>query len=991
MNRTKTTRAFAAILLAVPLCSIASAYEYDASDPAQGAGMQAPWRSYAKWDTVDELSTKEIHQFTTEARYITPMVSYVPEDPTVPSPRDVLGHIAGAEGILTHPDEEARYFRALDEASPRVTVQVMGHTEEGREILLAIVTSEENMARLEEFKGYSRRLADPRGVSAEEAMEISQKCKPIMHITAGLHSPETGSPEMVMELAYRVAVSDHPDIVQMRDNVVLLITPVIEVDGRARVVEWNRRFLEKYDDLRYMPSYSPPYWGEHAFHDNNRDGIQMTLKLTQHYLESFNEWHPVYSLDLHESVPLMYVSGGTGPYNPTIDPITEREWQLAAHWELEELQRYNLPGVWTWGFYDGWNPSYLLWVTNNRNSMGRFYETFGNSVAATMERDLSEATYAKTKVTEPMWYNADPPDKKVNWSLRNNTNYMQSGVLASLKFTARNGDMLLHNFWQKGINSIERGKKEAPYAFVIPKEQRDQARLEYLLTQLDRHGIEIHRATEAFKLEDGDFDAGDYIVRCDQPYGNFARNLLEHRDFPKEAEHRPYDDVAWSLGLHYGVDVWPIKDKTVLDLAAIERAHAPFPIERGVDEGKAAAYAIANTGNYRLITARYMLKGVTVLAAEEVFEAGGVKYPRGSWILPNKGGLRHGELQAAAERCVLRIHSLEAMPKVPTHSLDPPKLALYHTWVSTQPDGWARYTLEQFGVPYTYINDDDVRRGGLRSRFDVIIVADQGGVSARSMVQGRDTKFGPMPYTTAREFPSQGVIDSANDITGGFGFEGAENLQHFLNSGGTLLMFGSSGKLATDLGLLRNVTSAMGVDTPGSFLQAKVLREDHPIVYGYETIDHVFRGNGPYYTVPKEYDHWIVQTYGTKEPRDDEDDAKTDGEKKTEEATDDDAKKDEAKSDDATSKPKEGEKKKPKKDTKKFLLGGFIDKQSALEKQAAILDVPRNAGGRVVLYSFNPLHRYLNHHDFNYAFNAILNWNDFPDPKPKDHPQLVKD
>ncbi|MEK7794593.1 MAG: hypothetical protein AAB353_08680, partial [Candidatus Hydrogenedentota bacterium] len=130
---------------------------------------------------------------------------------------------------------------------------------------------------------------------------------------------------------------------------------------------------------------------------------------------------------------------------------------------------------------------------------------------------------------------------------------------------------------------------------------------------------------------------------------------------------------------------------------------------------------------------------------------------------------------------------------------------------------------------------------------------------------------------------------------------------------------------------------------------------------------------------------------GTKEPRDDEDDAKTDGEKKTEEATDDDAKKDEAKSDDATSKPKEGEKKKPKKDTKKFLLGGFIDKQSALEKQAAILDVPRNAGGRVVLYSFNPLHRYLNHHDFNYAFNAILNWNDFPDPKPKDHPQLVKD
>ena len=898
------SKSLKALSLTVLLAPPSLAYDYEKSDPAEGPGQNAPWRATAQWDTVDEVATKEIHDFTTDSSYLTPMVSYLPEDPAVPSPRDVLGYVSGAEGKLTHPDDTARYFKALADASPNVELQSMGKTEYGRDMLLAVVSSAANLARLDEWKGYTLRLADPRNVTEAEAIEISKKAKPIFHITAGLHSPETGPPEMVMELAYRVAVSNHPDIVEMRDNVIFLITPVTDVDGRAQVVEWYYRYLQDYDSRFYMPSTSPPYWGKYSFHDNNRDGIQLTQALTLNYLNTFNEWHPVYSLDLHESVPLLYVSGGTGPYNPTLDPIVVREWQLAAHWELQELQKHGLPGVWTWGFYDGWNPGYLLWITNNRNSMGRFYETFGNGSARTMERDLRDAEYAGKKVTSEQWYRPDPPEEKVEWSLRNNTNYMQAGVLASLTFTARNGDMLLYNFWKKGRNSVDRGKNEAPHAFLIPRDQPAPDRVAHLLNQLRKQGIEFHQATAAFTLEeDLEVKEGDYIVRLDQPYGDFARSLLGIIFFPEDAEHRPYDDVSWPYGLIYGVDVKPIEDDAVLEVASLALVQQAPAFPGKVIDGPADAYALKHTGQNTLITARYRLKDIDILAAEEAFDSNGQSFPAGSWILRNGRGLNRSALETVARELMLDFHPLSEMPEVPVHELDLPRIALYHNWVSTQDDGWVRYTLEQYGIPYDYINDDHIKDGNLNS-YDVILMADQGGASPKSLVHGRDTKFGPMPYTKAKDFDSHGVLDSSRDITGGIGYIGLANLEKYLNGGGTLMLLGSSGQLATDMGLLRNVSSgAAGVDTPGSSIQTQVVRRDHPIAYGYEDINHVFRSNNPLFSVPEHYDHWVVVKYGTKPLREEKDDDKDKSKDKeaSDDTTSDDTTSDDTTSDDTTS------------------------------------------------------------------------------------------
>ncbi|MEE2777852.1 MAG: M14 family zinc carboxypeptidase [Acidobacteriota bacterium] len=936
------------------------------SDPT---GPDASWRSEARWDTVDEESTAQIHEHTTEPRFLTPLVSYVPDHPDVPSPRDFLGYIAGAEGKLTRPEDEYRYLEAVAAVSPRVEIREMGLTEEGRRMLLVVVSSEENLGRLDEIKQITAALADPRSTDEVTAKDLASRGKAVMHITAGLHSPETGSPEMVMELIYRLAVSEHPDLVEIRDNVVLLVTPVTEVDGRARIVEWYERYLQPYENRLFMPPTSPPYWGAYAFHDNNRDGLQMTLALTKHYNQAFHEWHPVYSLDLHESVPLLYVSTGTGPYNENVDPIAVTEWQWIANWEITELNKHRLPGVWTWGFYTGWNPSYLLWVTNNHNSLGRFYETFGNSSARTMERDLSNARYAGKKVTSRQWYRHNPPDAKLTWSLRNNNNYMQSGVLASLTLTARNSATMLENFWRKGRNSLERGRTDKPHAWIIPADQPGRDRTAYLVNQLQRHAIEVHRATEDFEAGESSFTAGDFVVKLDQPYGDFARSLLAISKFPPDAEQRPYDDVSWTLGKIYRVDTRPIEDSLILDLEGLEPVAAPVAFPGAVQGSGSAGWAIPHDGSNALATLRYRLAEFDVEAADEVFEAGGRELPAGSLVLAPQDGLADA-LNEALAATQLDAVALEELPDIALHDVDLPRLALYHNWVATQADGWVRYAFADAGIEYEYINDDDVRAGGLGERFDVIVMAHQGRANLKSMIHGRDRSFGPQAYVSTDEFPSHGVIDSSDDITGGIGFEGLANLEDFLDGGGTLMLLGSAGLLATETGLVRNVSRLSSpVVTPGSALTTRVTRRDHPIAFGYDDVHHVFRINGPVYSVPEHREHWIVTQYGT--------DLDDDG--------DDEGEGEEAEASEETGDTKEKEPSKP------MLQTGYLSGEEDLSRKGAVLDIPRGAGGRVLLYSFNPLHRFLNHGDHNYFFNALLHWNDFPAPVPKEHPELAWD
>jgi hypothetical protein len=905
-------------------------------------------------DSVDVESTRAIREATTEASFLTEWVDYVPQSDTVPSPRDFLGYAVGTGAKLTSAARIVAYFKELARTSDRVQVLSMGTSHGGREMIVAAIGDAELLARIPGIRAGNRSLADPRGTSKAEAQEIAATLPVTYYITAGLHSPETGPPEMVMELAYRLAVSEADHIREIRAQVLTLITPVLEMDGRERTVDWHNRYLQGYTELEDTPPRSAPYWGDYTFHDNNRDGLQVSQPLTRNFVGMFHEFLPTVSLDLHESVPLLYVSTGTGPYNETIDPIAITEWQWMASYDVSLATRMGLRGVWTWAFYTGWYPGYLLWVTNNHNSVGRFYETFGNSLAGTFARKLKDSRFADERVNARAWYRAWPPEKELRWSLRNNTNYMQTGVLAALQLAARNSDTLLMNFWQKGFNSLEKGRTQAPFAFHVPAEQRDKAKLHHLLWLLDRHAIEVHQAADDVFLAEGvTIPAGNYVVRMDQPYRNFAKTLLAKQDFPKNAAHTPYDDVAWSLDYMLGLEIEPVNDKTVFQgsLTRLEEIpDLPGDFEAG------SKWIVDHRGQANLAGLRWALGDGDVRALSKAWES----HPAGSLII---AGADAQDLEALARSFHVDVRALDPGTATPeTVEVDLPRVALYHTWTYTQDSGWARYTLEQLRIPYTLIAKDDLRAGDLSARFDVIVVPDQGGRPLKAIVHGIDTKWGPMPYTRTQEFASHGVIDSAEDITGGMGFEGLGHLDAFVRSGGLLITLGGSGVLAADSGIAREVTSHPPSGTPGSHVSAKVLRPEHPVTWGFEPVTHVFHGNERHFTVPEYWQGMVVMQYGTRTRAEAEREADRKDGVELAEAQPDNA-------DEAGEGPGE---KKPE-----LCLSGSVPDPSALERKPALLDVPVGKG-RVLLFTWNPLHRYQNHHDFTFLTNALLFHDDFP-------------
>src|SRR5213593_786948 len=219
--------------------------------------------------TIDEEYTKKIREYTTEPFFNSPLTDYLPASPDVPTPKAVLGDVSGAPGKLPYAEDVYKYMRMLEHATPRVKVFSIGKTEEGREMIAVAVASEKLLAKLDENRARLTKLADPRTINMDEAEadRLVAESFPIYYITGTIHSPETGAPTALMELAYRLAVDDSPYIKSIRDNMVTLITPVVEVDGRDRMVDvykWH---------LAHPKDNWPPllYWGHYVAHDNNRD------------------------------------------------------------------------------------------------------------------------------------------------------------------------------------------------------------------------------------------------------------------------------------------------------------------------------------------------------------------------------------------------------------------------------------------------------------------------------------------------------------------------------------------------------------------------------------------------------------------------------------------------------------------------------------------------------------------------------------------------
>ena len=901
-------------------------------------------------DVPEPGSVEEIAAATTEARFLSPWVSYLPASATVPSPRAFLHRIAGAPGELVNSAQAYAYLRALAAASPRVKAYTIGKSEEGRDIVLIAIADEAGIRDLDRLKAATGALADPRRTDPAAAQSLIETARPIYYFNAALHSDETGSTESTLELAYRLAVSEQPMIRRIREHLVVLINPVSNPDGRDKQVEWFYRYLKGKTDRDTLPRQAPPYWSKYAFVDINRDTHQQTHETTKAVHRMFHEWHPTVVHDLHESVALIMTWNGTGPYNPNIDPITYTEFLEFGFHEVQELTGLGMPGASTWNFGEGFAHLYLDSVAMNHNSMGRGYETFGNGTAETLTQTLTP------EEVSPEWYRTlPPPNKPFRWSARDNVNYNETAALAALDLAATQAPSLLRNYYQKGLHSWRKGVEEAPYAYLIPPGQGDPGRVAALVGRLLGQKIEVHQATEALHLTDGDYPAGTYVVRLDQPYRNYAVDLLGTQLYPKDRG-EPYDDVSWSLPAHYHLAVKPTGDVAVRQAALIPVTDTPRPA--GHVDAASAVYLLADTGQESLLEARYRLARFAVAIAEQPFSAQGREYRAGTWIIKAQPGLE-AALRDTALALGLDFAGTAAAPAVAQHAARVPRVGLWVPWADTDSIGWVRYSLDQRHIPYAYVRDEDVRAGKLKDRYDVILYGNV-DLELAEQIHGIPAAWGPMPFKKTALTPSHGTPAASEDITGGIGWRGLGELQRFLEQGGLFVTLGSASTLALEGGLVRGVRrdaggvprSAQGggaeaasaaleatTRTPGAHLRVTFARPDHPIAYGYDAHTQVFRQNFPLYATPR---RWLRMAYCTTCLDGPED-------------------------------PRGVVLEWGDRDGGAMLVSGQVWGEAGLRGRPAILDLPAGKG-HLIAFNFNPLHRDLNRGDQRMLWNALINW-----------------
>jgi hypothetical protein len=485
-------------------------------------------------------------------------------------------------------------------------------------------------------------------------------------------------------------------------------------------------------------------------------------------------------------------------------------------------------------------------------------------------------------------------------------------------------NLVLENFYTKTQHSIDSGKTDAPYGYVIPAGKKDMTKAATLVNILRTQRIEIGTANAEVKIGDETFPAGSYIIKRDQPYGRLAKNLLEKQNYP-DPNLTTYDDSGWTMGLATGVEVKEIKDKAILEVAVT-------PVKDASVKGKvsgtgSAGMAVAHYGSNNMIAFRYKLRSVPMKIAEKSFTADGVEFPAGSFIIAS--GAEMNAVKAAVEQFGLTAASLSAAPAVASHDADVPRVAIYSSWNNTQEIGWYRHAFDQFGIPFELIFKERLKKGSLRADYDVILMPTQ--QANRAAVYAAPAAR-PVPYMKTDKFKFLGDYGSSPDITGGMGGEGVDAFAKFLDAGGTLICTNNAVQFPTEFGFARTVTASdttsQNFYAPRPLVNAEIVKTDHPVFYGYtEKIIPIKYLGGPLMAVGQPDQNTVLARYMGGDAN---------------------------------------------------VLSGLMRGADEIANRPFAIDVPGGLSGkgRVVLFSNNPIYRWQNHAEFNMVFNTMLNWND---------------
>ncbi len=776
------------------------------------------------------------------------------------SPDEFFKTRVGADRTLVIYPDIVRYFDYLGTESARVRVSREGESTLGRPMILAAVSSADNIARLDELIDINRRLADPDRLTARERTDLVHRARVFVLITAAIHATEIASTQMVMKFAHELATSDDPGMKSTLDNVVVLLMPSINPDGNVMVTEWYR----KYVGTEYEGSRMPYLYHHYAGHDNNRDFYMLNLKESRVVNAVLHHrYFPHVFLDMHQmgsTGPRMFVPPFNDPLNSNLDPVLVRETGLVGAYMAMKLQEADKSGVASAYAFDAYWPGGSKNTAWFKNVVGLLTEMASARVATPVFVESNELQAgSKGLVDYKPQVNFPDPWAGGWWHLNDIIQYEMIADQALVEIAGRNREALVSNFCRLGEQNVRKGRREAPFAWVIPHEQWDRSATTTFLRIMQENGIRLSRITADGMCGRHAVQSGDWIISLAQPYRSFIQVMMERQQYPEIRTFEngpiiePYDATGWTLPLQMGVDAvaldHPLDNLQYQSVGTLKQ-------EDGHLTGTGPWCRLPARANRSWIVVNRLLAG-----GQEVFRA-----TANDEVSPGDFLVRAESLDTAGWSAVLSGSGVSAIrtPAPPPDTLTrfrPFRVGLYQSYRANTDEGWTRFVLDQFEFPYTVLHNPDFASGPLADRIDVLIIPDQ----SRSIIVDGVSRPG-QPDESQRELPPE--------YRGGIGKEGMKAIKEFVRKGGTLVLLDSAWEVAGrdfDLPLV-NVLDRVGRDRfycPGSILRLDVDPHD-PLGWGMPEKSMIFFARSPAFRtrVPDSplIDRRVVAGFGAERP-----------------------------------------------------------------------------------------------------------------------------
>jgi hypothetical protein len=796
----------------------------------------------------------------------------------VPAPASVFGFEPGADYKLATYDQSAEYFRKLASASPYVHLVEAGTTSQGRPMFFALISTPENLAHVDRYREIARRLAHPQGLSAAEAEQLAREGKAFVHLDGGLHSTEVAGAQQTPLLAYDlVRRADEPAIRDILSSVIVMLWPTINPDGQQMVAEWYMKNVGTPYELSALPRLYQEYVG----HDNNRDAYMLNMIESRVLEHTWRIWEPQIIYVQHQSGPFptrIWLPPFSEPVGSDVPYLMAREVNMIGMAIAKGLEEKGQVGATHMGTaFDAWYPGYVDYAPMFKNIAAFWTETALFQYATPHTYTLDDFPENMRDLRPRSLYSSPWPPGP--WRLRDAVDYMETASLSVLEYAAKYKESLLLDRYKAGLGQIALGRTKAPFAYIVPRTQRDPVAAVELLRRLAFGGVRVSELTAPIAIGQETFPSGTWVVPTDQEFAALAREVLDIQSYPDLRQYpggppeRPYDAAGWTLPLAMGVRVVPATTPLDDAVRASMKVLGPIPEARvtptpydsslaidaapfdsvpgqGFNTAPAAAAIVPPEG--RIVGSGAVLvvdpaQNNTFRALNRAWQMGAtVSFASGKYVI---AGLPVPAQNTLATALALQAERRPASGKpAPPDIVRKPRIGVYQPWTGSMDEGWVRWTLEQYGFAYTPVHPEDFREP-IANKADVLIVADDARFPLPGGNNGRGGRGGPPRPEYAYQLTPDDLL----------------RFEQFVRGGGTLVCLGNASNFAIQQLKLPVTNVVAGLKPEEFFLRGSLVEVNvdtaHRVMAGMPDRPAVFVDGGPVFDTGAGFKGTVLARY----------------------------------------------------------------------------------------------------------------------------------